>query len=147
MNIMKNKVKQVGLWLDHAMAHVIGYRDGYSYLIETVESPYNRKPRVAGEGSDITRFGVTYISNNEDRKHNRLRNKLESYFTVLENKLKDYDEILLFGPTNAKNQLYNRLTQKKAFAGKTILMESAGTLTENQTIAFVRDFYNAASEK
>lgn len=138
---MKNKIDQVAVWLDHASAEIIEYHNGESVLLETIESPYDRKPRIEGEGSDVTRFGRTYSSNNEDRKHNRLQNELNSYFTDLENRVKDYKEILLFGPTNAKDQLYNRLMENKIFSAKTLAVESVDTLTENQKMAFARDFF------
>ncbi len=139
---MKTDTKQAAVWLDHSTAHIIGFENGESFLIETIESPYDRKPRVEGEGSDVTRFGNAYVSNNEDRKHNRLQNELDAYFKELEGKLKDYTEILLYGPTNAKDQLRNRLSENKAFADRSIAVESVGTLTQNQIMAFVRDFYN-----
>ena len=144
---MKQELNQIAVWLDHSKAQFIAYSDEGTYLLETVESPYERRPRIDGEGSDVTRFGAnTYFSNNEDRKHNRLRNELNSYFKELEDRLAKYDDILLFGPTNAKDQLYNRLSANKAFSGKNILIESVGNLTENQTMAFARIFFNATSK-
>ncbi len=142
---MKKETKQAALWLDHSQAHLFGYREGESYLIETIESPLERKPRIEGEGNDTTRFGANYYSNNEDRKHNKMQNELASFFSELEGKLKDFDEILLFGPTNAKEQLFNRLSENKSYVSKTFSVESVGKLTENQTLAYVRDFFKALS--
>ncbi|GIV34422.1 MAG: hypothetical protein KatS3mg031_1957 [Chitinophagales bacterium] len=144
---MKQAVKPIAVWLDHSKAHFIGLQDGHPRILETVESAYERKPRIEGEGSDVTRFGKNVVSNNEDRKHNRLQNELDRYYRELEYRLMQYTDILLFGPTNAKEQLKNRLAENKSFAQKSLLIESVGTLTDNQILAFARDFLNARSVK
>jgi molybdopterin converting factor small subunit len=135
--------KQIGIWLDHSKAHFIGHHDGSAFLIETIDSPYERIKRDEGEGSDNARFGANpqFSSNNENRKNNTAQNELNEYFKTLESKLDDYDEILLFGPTTAKEQLYNRLSENKSFSAKTIIVQSSDKMTDNQLLAFVRDFY------
>lgn len=135
--------KQIGVWLDHAKAHLIGHHEGSAFLVETVESPYERIKREEGQGSDQTRFTANpyHISNNENRKHHTAQNELNEYYKILEMKLTDYEEILLFGPTNAKEQLYNRLRDNKAFARKTITVQSSDKMTENQLLAYVREFF------
>ena len=62
---------------------------------------------------------------------------------MLSDRLKNYDNILLFGPTSAKDELNNKLRTDKHFAAKTLKVESAGQLTENQMIAKVKKFFNA----
>ncbi|EOZ95604.1 hypothetical protein A33Q_2966 [Indibacter alkaliphilus LW1] len=135
--------KQIGLWIDHNKAHIIGYDEGHVKLIETVESPVEALKREAGEGNDSTRFtsNNNHTSNNEYKKHNVSQNELKEYFKILENKLHPYEDILLFGPGTAKEQIRNRLREIKSFDKKWLSIQKSDRLTENQLLAFVRDFY------
>lgn len=134
---------KVGIFLDHSKAEIIGFENGDAFIIETVDSPYERIKREDGESSDKSKFGASpqFASNNENRKNNIAQNELKEYFSILEQKLAEYDLILLFGPTTAKDQLRNALAENKLFAEKTIVVKSADKITDNQKVAFVRAHY------
>jgi hypothetical protein len=140
-------IKQVGVWIDHAKAHVIGFKNGDVTWIETVESPYESIKREDGEVKDMTRFSPNpeHASNNEYKKHNTAQNEMNEYFRMMEIKLNGYDDILLFGPGTMKEKMRNRLRGNKAFHGKWLSVESSDKLTDNQLLAFVRDFYKKAT--
>ena len=143
---MKTKVtKQIGVWLNHSQAHFLGYKAESAFFIETVESPYESIIRVGGEGNDKTRFSSNTErgSNNEKRKHNIVQNELDEYFSILEAKLEIYQEILLFGPGTAKEELFNHLSENKIFKGKHIAVKSSDKLTENQMLSYVLDFFKS----
>lgn len=140
--------KKVGVWLDHTKAHLIGVKDGKAFLMETVESPYDPRVRFEGEASNVTRFrqggsvSGTATSNNEDRKHNRAQMEISAFYNDLETRLKDFDEILLFGPSIAKNQLQNQIASNKAFADKTLALANAENhLRESALLQFVSEFF------
>jgi hypothetical protein len=44
-----------------------------------------------------------------------------------------------------KEKLKNRLKENKSFDGKWLSVESSDKLTDNQLLAFVRDFYKKES--
>jgi hypothetical protein len=139
-----NSFKQVGVWIDQSKACLVGYNKGKAELIETIDSPYESIKRVEGEVKDMTRFSPNpeHTSNNEHRKNNITQNELNEYFKLMETKLHPYEDILLFGPGTAKEQLRNRLRENKSFGGKWLSVQPSDKLTENQLLAFVRDFYN-----
>jgi hypothetical protein len=143
----ENSIKQIGLWIDHNKAMVIGYEDGNATLLETVESPVEAIKRQEGEGNDSTRFtsNNNHTSNNEHRKHNISQNELKEYFKILEAKLQPFEDILIFGPGTAKEQIRNRLREIKSFDNKWLSVQKSDKLTENQLLAFVRDFYKNES--
>jgi hypothetical protein len=143
--MIKNPYTHVGLWLDQSKAYLIGYKKGEAKLIEMIDSPYVRHFREKGEGSDHTRFGpgTPYTSNNENRKHNIAKNELKEYFRLLEDKLAGYDEILLIGPGSAKDRLRKRLADNQAFSTSRIRTKTSDKLSDNQLLAFVREFYHA----
>lgn len=135
--------KKVGIWLDHSFAFMVGYADGHAQLIEKLESPHESMKRVEGEGSDTTWYtsNPEHASNNEHKKHNITQNELKEYFKLLETKMHPFEDILLFGPGIAKEQLRNRIRENKAFDKKWMAVENSDKLTDNQLLAFVRDFF------
>ncbi len=140
----ENLINPIGVWVDHAKAHFINYKKGTATLIETLDSPYDRFKREPGEVNDSTWFTTNpeHASNNEFKKNNTAQNELNEYFKILESKLRPYNEILLFGPSTAKDQLFNRLVEVKSFKDKKIKVKKCDKMTDNQLLAFVREFYN-----
>lgn len=136
--------KQLGVWLDHGKAHLIDYHNGKAKMMETIDSPYETQKRIEGEENDKTRFTTNpeHASNNEYRKHNIEQNELNEYFKLMEGKISSYQDILIFGPGTAKEKFRNRLRDNKAFDNKWLSIQTSDKLTENQLIAFVRDFFD-----
>lgn len=136
----KNKI---AVFLDHASATFIGFENGAAFIIETVESPYERIKREEGEGSDKAKFGASpqFASNNENKKNNIAQNELKEYFSILEQKLLKHDEILLFGPTTAKEKLHNLLAENKQFLTKSIVVKASDKISDNQKMAFVKAYF------
>ncbi len=58
--------------------------------------------------------------------------------------IKDYDEILLYGSTNARMELLNILQTDLHFLKVKIETKPGNTMTENQGNAFVRDYFPVA---
>lgn len=139
---MNTKIsKQIGLWLDHAQAHFIDISKGQA-VVETTFSDNRRHEHFNGENPVGTKLSPTRATNNEHHIHNIKREALHEYYKVLADRLKGYDDIYLFGPTSAKDELFNVLTVDKHFTGKNILVESSDNLTENQMVAKVKHYYN-----
>lgn len=139
MNTKLNK--KTGLWLDHSQAHFVDISKGPA-IIETTFAEPRQHEHFAGEAGNGTKLGPTLATNNEYTEHNIKREVMNEYYKILADRLKDYDDIYLFGPTSAKDELYNILKADKHFAGKTIRVEPSDKLTENQMIAKVKHFFN-----
>lgn len=132
---------QIGLWLDHSQAHFIDFSKGPA-VVETTYSNIESQVRFRGEEGAGTRLGNNRFSINEHHLHNRKQELLHTYYHMLADRLKKYDNILLFGATHAKDELYNRLKDDKAFADKSITVKRTDHLTENQMIAEAKKFFN-----
>ncbi len=141
----KNTSTQLGVWLDQSKAYLVVYYKGKASFLEEVESPYDRKFREEGEGSDHTRFGpsLPYTSNNENKKHNIAKNEMKAYFSSLEDKLLGYDDILLLGPGTAKDRLRKRLAENNAFSTTRVFIKTSDKMTENQLLAYIREFFDS----
>lgn len=132
-------VKEIGVWMDHSKAKFITHQPLNEH-IQTLHSEHDIMPREDGKGADGSRNG-THASNNEYHKHNKENEQLHRYYTQLSSLLEQYDNILLFGPTKAKEELKNILNENKKFAAKKICVESSDEMTNHQLLAFVREHF------
>lgn len=122
--------KRLGIWMDHSDAHILRLVNN-SIESSTIES----KPESQTNEEDLYYKDESHMLNKE-------QNELSDYFKRLSEVIKDYDEVLLFGPTNAKTELLNVLKDDHHFDGVKIEVKPADKMTENQQQAFVKDYFN-----
>lgn len=120
--------KNTGIWMDHSIAYIIEVKEN-AIVSNTIESE-SHIGKKQNYGKD------------ESLKHNKEQNHLSDYFSKLGNHIKNYENVLLFGPTNAKNELYNLLKEDQQFDKIKFKVESADKLTENQMLAFVKEHFD-----
>lgn len=140
---IRNMKKKAGLYMDYRKAYlIVEDNNNKFYVSEIIESAYQEE-KEEGETSDTTFWGKGGVraSNNENRKNQKQQNRLKEYYYQLQQKLQEYDEILLLGPTKAKDELKNFLLKNKHFQDKHIMVKSADKLTDNQKIAEVRAYF------
>jgi hypothetical protein len=138
---MRPYTNHVGVWMDHHQAHFIYQKSKGEYEMESMESSYNLHPCIEGEEADGSSFGKNRDSNGEYKKHTIEHGQLHDYYKKLATVLENYDEILLFGPTTAKEELFNILFADKAFKGIRITIENSDKMTANQMMAFTKKYF------
>lgn len=131
------EIKKMAIWMDHKEAKFINPED-LDAGIQTIVSTVKSRERIAGEASDGIKLGGFRSSNNEFSKHERKQNALNSYYKKLAEKLSDYDEILVFGPTTARQEFCNYLKEDQNFADKVIRSDDGNYNSDNQLKAFVK---------
>ena len=119
--------KKLGIWMDHSTAHIIELKNN-SITSNTIESL-----SLQGEKQN---FGE-----DESLKHNTEQDQLSEYFKRLSTVIKGYPEVILFGPTNAKTELFNLLKEDSHFNNIKIDIETTDNLTENQIQAYVKEYF------
>ena len=134
--------KIAGLWLDHSEAKLVNPSESNSQP-SVIKSMHNQGKHIAGEEADGTRLGNFRTTNDESHKHYREQNELHVYYKKVAEALQPFDDILIFGPTTAKQELQNYLLADKNFANKKITVEPADYITDNQIAERVRNFYKA----
>ncbi len=122
--------KKLGVWMDHSIAHVIELQHN-SIRSNTIES--------LSQQGEKQNFG-----HDESLKQNTEQDQLSDYFKRLSTVIIGYPEILLFGPTNAKTELYNLLKEDRHFDNIKIEIETTDNLTENQMHAYVKEHFEKA---
>lgn len=73
--------------------------------------------------------------------HNIEHYQRSDYFNGLGSVIKDYNEVVLFGPTDAKSELHNLLKDDHFFDKIRIEVKPADKMTENQRQAYVKKYF------
>lgn len=122
--------KKLGIWMDHSVAHLIG-------LNTDTKEPWTIVAQVGEQDEALNSRDETLIQNKE-------QNELAGFFNRLSDEIIHYDEVLLFGPTNAKSELVNKLKTDRHFDAVKIDLKTADKMTDNQLQAFVKDHFSIA---
>lgn len=83
---------------------------------------------------------------NESQTHNTAQDHQFNFHKELSYVINDYTEVILFGSSNAKTELFNLLKNNHRFDKTKISVQTTKNMTDNQQDGFVKDFFNAHSE-
>ncbi len=119
--------KNIGIWMDHSNANFIN--------LTAEENDFS----IASEFT--TEVKEEALSRNENLMHNKEQNLHEAYYNKIASKILNYDHVLLFGPTNAKTELYNYFKMDAKFSDIIIDIEPADKMTDNEKRAFVTNHF------
>lgn len=125
---MKTK-KRVGIWMDYSSARVMEYSID-DYQVTVVESKFSKPVNQTG------------MLHSENLLHNKEKQSDKAYFKELIEIIKDYDEIILFGPTDAKTELFNLIKSDHRYDKLKIETKSANKMSDNQMHAFIKDYFS-----
>jgi stalled ribosome rescue protein Dom34 len=124
---MKTPAK-IGIWMDHASAHTI----------EPAGSS-DKEIRIVSRFTPIEQSET--IHKGEEVLHNKERGQQKSYYEAIAKVILGYDHVLLFGPTNAKNELMNLLKEDHHFANIRIKLETTDRMSEAEQQAMVNQYF------
>lgn len=119
--------KRAGIWMDHETAHIIPFSTEET-VMETVEAAH-----FSGAG---------HTASDGDKHLHHKEQRLETgFYKQLGELIKGYDDVLLFGPTDAKLELHNYLRKDSHFEKIKLVTETTGKMSPNQLHAFVTKYF------
>jgi hypothetical protein len=121
--------KKLGIWMDHSSAHLMEFNKN-SVELKIVESEFTHQVKVNS------------FNKGEKLMHNKEQKQQSEYYGKLGEIIKNYDNIILFGPTDAKVELFNVLKNDQRFIDIKIEIEQTDKMTDNQQHAFVREYFS-----
>ena len=121
--------KKLGIWMDHLNAHLMEYHSAEGEQNVT-ELPLTHQAKEHSAGSS------------ENVIHNKEHQQQSEYYKKLGEAIKNYNEVILFGPTTAKVELFNTLKTDHRFEDIKINVQQADKMTENQQHAFVKEYFS-----
>jgi len=124
---MKN-IRQLGIWLDHSNA----------YLMELTNDAILTN-RVVSESSNQEAELNHYKG--EKLIHKKEQHLQINYYQKISDIIKNYQEVILFGPTDAKNELLNMVKTDHLFEEIKIEVKNSDKMTESQMQTFVREYF------
>lgn len=116
---MMKTTNKLGIWMDHANAHLMVFTTD-PIETKTIESSFTHETKEAS------------FEKSESLMHNKEQHEQLKYYKDLGNVIKEYSEVVLFGPTDAKTELYNILKADTHFEKIIISVRQTDKMTENQ---------------
>ena len=124
-----NTTKQLGIWMDHSTANIMKLIN--NNVVTVILESFTPFPEH-----------VQNLRMDESLKHNKEQNQQSEFYKKLSSIINNYSEVLLFGPTDAKSELFNMLKDNRQFDKIKISIQPTDNMTDNQQKAFVKDFFN-----
>lgn len=115
--------------MDHQDAHLMEFTTD-PIITTTIESKFTHQEKEKT------------LHRGENLMHNKEQHEEAAYYKELGEIIRNYNDILLFGPTEAKVELLNVLRNDHRFADIIIEIKSTDKMTENQQHAFVREYFS-----
>ena len=120
--------KKIGVWMDHSIANLI-VLEHETATITNITSSFTHEERMV------------ILTKSEFMLNNKERQQQHRYYSEIGDEIKNYDKVILFGPTDAKHELYNLLKTDHHFDKINIAIKDADKMTSNQQVAFVKDYF------
>jgi hypothetical protein len=120
--------KQLGIWMDHSNA----------ILFKMIKDSITEELIL----SDSTQHNEEHSSElHEKMIHTKEQSQQSGYYRKLRDAIVNYEDVILFGPTDAKSELLNLLRTDHLFNDIKIELRNSDKMTKNQMHAFVREYF------
>lgn len=119
------KPKKLGIWMDHNIAHLMEFTNE-PFEVKTIESSYAKQSNL-GTTSKVT------------EQHRQFK-----YYKKIGDVIKDYYQVILFGPTDAKIELFNMLSEDDRFIKIKLEIKDTEKMTRSQLHLFVTEYFSAS---
>ncbi len=122
------KASRLGIWMDHSIARLMEFTTDPVATI-TIESAFTHEEKQHT------------LNKGQKTAHHKEQHLQSEYYKRIGDAIKKYKEVILFGPTTAKVELFNFLKKDHHFDKIKIETDQADKMTENQQHAFIRDYF------
>lgn len=114
--------------MDHQNANLMEFTEK-PMITRTITSAFTH-----GEKEQI-------LKRSENLMHRKERSEQAAYYRALGDEIIKYNQVVLFGPTDAKVELYDSLKDNEQFSNVRFEVIPTDKMTENQQHAFVREYF------
>lgn len=121
--------RKLGVWMDHSIAHLMELTDK-PFEIKTIESEFNHQDKEES------------LAKGESLMHHKAQHSQLKYFKKLSHEIQNFHQVVLFGPTTAKQELFNLLREDHNFMKTKIEVKDTDKMTPKQQQAFVREYFS-----
>ncbi|WP_298287007.1 hypothetical protein [uncultured Lutibacter sp.] len=133
--------KNIGIWIDTKHAFVIRLSNN-SHTFKTIESNIETRERIEGETKKYGRFGGQYLTYEKNRENKRIQ-MTNQFLKSLLKEIETCDSVVVFGPSKMKNIFEKEIRNNMQLTHKLAGVSSVNYLTENQIVAWVKDYFKS----
>ena len=119
--------KNLGIYMSHAEANLIDLNDSKNNRSIVSKFTFDTKEEALQKG--------------ESSMHNKEQELTKAYYKSIADAILNYNNVLLFGPTDAKKELYNLLKKDLHFKNINIDLESADNMSDPEKEAYVKKHF------
>jgi hypothetical protein len=124
------KAKNLGIWMDHAHAHLVEFATD-PITTNLISNPFTHRDKAHSLGKS------------EEGMHQKEQQEQAKYYGKLGAIIRNFQDVVLFGPTNAKVELLNILRADHQFEHVRLETRESDKMTQNEQQAFVRSYFSA----
>src|SRR5580658_561901 len=122
------KAKNLGVWMDHAHAHLVEFATE-PITTKLISNPFTHRDKAHSLGKS------------EEGMHQKEQQEQDKYYGELGAFIRNFEDVVLFGPTNAKVELLNILRADHHFEHVRLETRESDKMTQNEQQAFVRNYF------
>jgi hypothetical protein len=122
------QTKSLGIWMDHANAHLMEFTTD-PITTDIISNSYSHREKEHSLGKS------------EESMHNKQQQSQHEYYKKLGDIIRNFQDVLLFGPTNAKTELLNLLRADHQFEKIRLETKDSDKMTQNEQHAFVKEYF------
>jgi stalled ribosome rescue protein Dom34 len=123
--------KKLGIWMDHSIAYLMEFTSKH-FEIETIES------KLTNQQKNISLAEYESLIKSKEKK------QLSDYYKKIGETIKNYKRVILFGPSNAKVELFDFLSEDERFLKIKFEIKNTDKMTANQQHTFVKEYFSEA---
>jgi len=135
---------KAGVWIDHRQSIIVALEPDGEYTRHIV-SNVEKHPERAGDSPLKGSYEARQVPRDDSRQR-ALTGHLNVYYDAVVAALQNYEELLLFGPGEAKGELHKRLIKAK-LGGRVEAIEVEDKMTDLQIAAKVREHFGLSTPR
>lgn len=121
-------VKKIGIWMDHTTARLIEFSSDVKEA-KTIISDFTSQEKDEA------------LRRSESEMHNKEQHKHATFYKNIAIEIKKFDEVLLFGPTDAKVELFNIIRENHSYDNIKIEIKTTDKMSYEEQHKFVRHYF------
>ena len=139
--------KQVGIWIDSKKAIIVTLEGQKEEKITEIDSEIENSVHHNKEGDKGT-FSGSHHGDSETKFDNRKKQQIDYFLKSVLFYVKGSDYLYIFGPADTKIKLEQKIRDDKSLEKIHLkAVETTDSMTLNEIVAHVKDFYNPLQRK
>lgn len=132
--------KAIGIWIDKREAKIMSFTEKTENF-QIIQSNVEEFHPSGGSGTKVKGGPQNVV---QDSKYlERESHQITAFFKVIIDQIKDADSLVIFGPAQTGMQLRAEISKSHPALSKNVQsVEKADSMTDNQTKAWVRNYFS-----